>query len=186
MRIGYARVSSDDQNLNLQIDALKKAQCKRIYEDRVSGAHANRKGLDSLVDSLRDGDTVVVWRLDRLGRSLKDLLDLVAIIESKGAGFTSIEEKLDTTSSGGKLVFHVFGAFAEFERNLIRERTFAGLEAARKRGLRGGRPKALNNKQQKQLVTMYKSKEHSIAEICKMFTISKPTLYKYLEDAGVK
>ena len=182
MRIGYARVSSDDQNLSLQIDALKKAKCKRIYEDRVSGANANRKGLSDLLNALREGDVVIVWRLDRLGRSLKDLLQIVDEIKSQGAEFTSLEEKIDTTSSGGKLIFHIFGAFAEFERNLIRERTFAGLEAARKRGQRGGRPKALNSKQQRQLVTLYKSKKHSLAEMCDMFSISKPTLYKYLEN----
>ena len=184
MRIGYARVSSDDQNLSLQKDALRKAKCKRIYEDKVSGAQAKRKGLEELLRTLREGDVVVVWRLDRLGRSLKDLLQIVDEIKLQGAEFTSLEEKIDTTSSGGKLVFHIFGAFAEFERNLIRERTYAGLEAARRRGLRGGRPKSLNKKQQKQLVTMYKSDKHSIAEICDMFNISKPTLYKYLEDAG--
>ena len=186
MRIGYARVSSDDQNLSLQINALQKAKCKRIYEDRVSGAQAKRQGLDELLKTLREGDVVVVWRLDRLGRSLKDLLDLVEEIQNSGAQFTSLEEKIDTTSSGGKLIFHIFGAFSEFERNLIRERTFAGLEAARKRGLRGGRPKSLGRKQQKQLVTVYKSKKHSIAEICEMFGVSKPTLYKYLEDAGAR
>ena len=127
MLIGYARVSSDDQNLNLQKDALTRAGCERILEDRQSGAKADRPGLRDALDYARDGDTLTVWRLDRLSRSLKDLIDLVSQLEARGIGLKSLHESIDTTSSSGKLIFHVFGALAEFERNLIRERTQAGL-----------------------------------------------------------
>jgi len=183
MKIGYARVSSDDQNLDLQVDALKKAGCESIYEDKRSGASADRPGLKDLLKAVRKGDVVIVWRLDRLGRSLQDLLDIAGVLESKKAGVTSLTEKIDTTSSGGKLIFQVFGALSEFERNIIRERTHAGLAAARARGRTGGRPKALNTQQRKLLVKLYKSGEHSVADICSLLNISKPTLYKYLEEA---
>ena len=124
---------------------------------------------------------IIVWRLDRLGRSLKDLLTLAERFEKEGVGLSSIEDKIDTTSSGGKLIFQVFGALSEFERNLIRERTQAGLAAAKARGKTGGRPKRLNQKQQKLLVKLYNSKQHSISEICQLLSITKPTLYNYLE-----
>src|SRR5690606_21306163 len=138
MRIGYARVSTDDQNLSLQLDALAKAGCDKIYEDRMSGAKAARPGLQLALEVARAGDVLVVWRLDRLGRSLKDLIEMVSQMEARGVGFQSLQESVDTTSSGGKLIFHIFGALAEFERQLIRERTQAGLTAARARGRRGG------------------------------------------------
>ena len=138
MQIGYARVSTGDQNLDLQRDALQKAGCDRILEDRASGAKAPRPGLDAALDYVRRGDTLVVWRLDRLGRSLKDLIQLVGELDERGIGLRSLHESIDTTSSSGKLVFHIFGALAEFERNLIRERTRAGLQAARARGRKGG------------------------------------------------
>lgn len=134
MLIGYARVSTDDQHLDLQRDALKQVGCERIYEDTVSGAQAEREGLASLINSLRPGDTVVIWRLDRLGRSLKNLLQLVERFDGLRVGLRSLQESIDTTSSGGRLVFHLFGALAEFERNLVRERTQAGLSAARRLG----------------------------------------------------
>lgn len=181
MRVGYARVSSDDQNLDLQLDALRSAGCKKILEDKKSGARADRPGLNRLLDTVREGDVVVVWRLDRLGRSLRDLLDLAARFEAEGVGLTSIEDKIDTTSSGGRLIFQIFGALAEFERNLVKERTQAGLAAARARGRKGGRPKLLTKKDQKLLQKLYNAKEHSIAELCRIFNISKPTLYSYLE-----
>lgn len=181
LKIGYARVSSDDQNLDLQLDALRKAGCKSIYEDKRSGAYTDRPGLNSLLNAVRKGDVVIVWRLDRLGRSLRDLLDIASLLESKGAGLNSLNEKIDTTSSGGKLIFQVFGALSEFERNLIRERTKAGLAAARARGRTGGRPKALSTKQRNLLVKLYRSKQHTVSEICSLLRISKPTLYKYLE-----
>lgn len=133
MQIGYARVSTDDQHLDLQRDALRKAGCERVFEDTASGAKAERVGLVALMEVLRAGDTVVIWRLDRLGRSLKNLIALVERLEAVGVGLRSLQEKIDTTSSGGRLVFHLFGALAEFERNLVRERTQAGLTAARAR-----------------------------------------------------
>lgn len=184
MRIGYARVSSDDQNLDLQHDALKAAGCERIYEDRTGGAKALRPGLQLLLEVSRQNDVVVVWRLDRLGRSLKDLIDLINTLEDKGVGLASLQEMIDTSSSGGKLVFHIFAALAEFERSLIRERTHAGLSAARARGRKGGRPKALDAKQQQLLLKLYKSREHSIKDICQILKISKPTLYSYIASAG--
>lgn len=184
MRIGYARVSTDDQNLDLQRDALRKAGCKKIYEDRMSGARAARPGLQTALEVARPGDVLVVWRLDRLGRSLRDLIDLIGTLEGRRLGLKSLQEAMDTTSSGGKLIFHMFGALAEFERNLIRERTRAGLSAARARGRLGGRPKALDLKKRRLAVRLYHQREHPIAEICRMMGISKPTLYKYIEEAN--
>jgi DNA invertase Pin-like site-specific DNA recombinase len=183
LKIGYARVSSDDQNLDLQFDALKKAGCKKVFDDRITGAKAARPGLDKLMEIAREGDVIVVWRLDRLGRSLKNLIELVNRLEKEGIGLSSIQEKIDTTSSSGKLIFHIFGALAEFEGALIKDRTHAGLAAARERGRTGGRPKALDAKQQKLLFKLYNSKEHSISEICSILNISKPTVYNYLEAA---
>src|ERR671916_896229 len=139
MRTGYARVSTDDQTLNLQLDALKAAGCAQIFTDRVSGAKAERPGLANALGHLRDGDTLVVWRLDRLGRSLPHLIETVTALADRGVGFKSLTESIDTTNTGGRLIFHIFGALAEFERDLIRERTQAGLKAARARGRKGGR-----------------------------------------------
>jgi len=136
MLIGYARVSTHEQNLTLQTDALKKAGCRKIFDDRVSGAASDRPGLKAALEYVREGDTLLVWRLDRLGRSLKDLIEIIGSLEKRGVGFKSLQESIDTTTSGGRLIFHVFGALAEFERNLIRERTRAGLEAARAEGLK--------------------------------------------------
>lgn len=148
----------------------------------MSGAKASRPGLQMAIEVAREGDVITVWRLDRLGRSLKDLIELVNALERKGVGFTSLQEKIDTTSSGGRLIFHIFGALSEFEANLIRERTHAGLQAARARGRKGGRPKLLDTKQQKLLRKLYNAREHSIDEMCDLFKISKPTLYSYLES----
>jgi DNA invertase Pin-like site-specific DNA recombinase len=146
MLIGYARVSTHDQTLNLQRDALQKAGCNKIFTDTASGARTERKGLDEALAYVRSGDTLVVWRLDRLGRSLPHLITTLTSLEERGIGFKSLTENIDTTTSGGKLIFHIFGALAEFERNLIRERTTAGLTAARTIGRLGGRPKALTGK----------------------------------------
>ena len=181
MLIGYARVSTDDQNLDLQRDALTKAGCERTLEDHQSGAKAERPGLQEALDYARSGDTLVVWRLDRLSRSLKDLIEMVTLLESKDIGLKSLQESIDTSSSSGKLVFHIFGALAEFERNLIRERTQAGLQAARARGRRGGRPKALSKDKQALALKLYDEKNHTVMQICQMMGISKPTLYKYIE-----
>lgn len=183
MLIGYARVSTDDQNLDLQRDALTQAGCLKLYEDKESGAKAERPGLLLALEVLREGDTLVVWRLDRLGRSLKDLIGLVDKLEQRGVGLKSVQENLDTSSSGGKLVFHLFGALAEFERNLTRERTQAGLSAARARGRTGGRPKALDANKRQLAIRLYRERQHSIHELCRMMGISKPTLYSYLAEA---
>jgi len=144
--IGYARVSTADQTLNLQHDALTQAGCSKIFTDTSSGANTERKGLEDALSYVRPGDTLVVWRLDRLGRSLQHLIETITKLHDRGIGFRSLTEQIDTTTSGGRLVFHVFGALAEFERDLIRERTQAGLQAARERGHRGGRPKALSQR----------------------------------------
>lgn len=181
MLIGYARVSTDDQNLNLQRDALHQVGCTEIFEDQLSGAKAARPGLQKALHYARAGDTLVVWRLDRLSRSLKDLIEMVAILDAKGIGLKSLQEAIDTSSSSGKLIFHIFGALAEFERNLIRERTQAGLQAARARGRKGGRPKSLSADKQALAVRLYEEKKHTVDQICQMMGISKPTLYKYIE-----
>src|SRR5438309_2543458 len=142
MLIGYARVSTSDQTLNLQKDALEKIGCSQIFTDTISGSTTERHGLDAAMSYVREGDTLVVWRLDRLGRSLKHLIETITQLNIRKIGFKSITENIDTTTSGGKLIFHIFGALAEFERDIIRERTNAGLTAARARGRLGGRPKA--------------------------------------------
>jgi DNA invertase Pin-like site-specific DNA recombinase len=144
MLIGYARVSTHDQTLNLQLDRLKEAGCEKIFTDHISGTKAERPGLADALSHLRTGDTLEVWRLDRLGRSLRHLIDTITGLEAQGIGFRSLQENIDTTTSSGKLIFHIFGSLAEFERDLIRERTQAGLEAARSRGRVGDRPKALS------------------------------------------
>lgn len=182
MRIGYARVSTLEQNLELQIDALEKADCEKIIEDKASGATVVRPGLERLMDILREGDVLVVWRLDRLGRTLKHLIALVADLAEAGIGFVSLTESIDASTPAGKLIFHVFGALAEFERNVIRERTMAGLAAARARGRLGGRPKALDANKRKVAVGLYKSREYPVDEICRMMGISKPTLYAYVRE----
>src|SRR3712207_4541929 len=148
MRIGYARVSTTDQNLQLQTDALQAAGCDRVFTDMVSGARGARPGLRAALEACRPGDTLVVWKLDRLGRSLSHLVGTVRDLGAQGVGFTSLQEQLDTTTTGGKLVFHIFAALAEFGRDLIRERTTAGLTAARARGRKGGRPKGVDQKKQ--------------------------------------
>jgi DNA invertase Pin-like site-specific DNA recombinase len=184
MLIGYTRVSTIDQNLSLQKDALVKAGCEKFFEDVISGAKASRPGLDKIMTFARKGDVIVVWRLDRLGRSLKNLIELVNQFDEKGIGLQSLQESINTTTSAGKLIFHVFGALAEFERNLITERTTAGLAAARARGRHGGRPKALEPGKRKLAVELYNQKEYPINEICKMMGISKPTLYEYVKEAN--
>src|SRR5918992_963971 len=178
MLIGYARVSTQEQTLNLQRDALEKAECSKIFTDTASGAKTERIGLDEALTYVRKGDTLVVWRLDRLGRSLPHLITTLTHLEEQGIGFQSLTEHIDTTTSGGKLIFHIFGALAEFERNLNKERTQAGLVAARARGKRGGRPKALSTRQLSMAQALYTGKQHSISEICRMLKISKATLYR--------
>jgi DNA invertase Pin-like site-specific DNA recombinase len=182
MLIGYARVSTDDQSLDLQNDALSAAGCERIYRDKASGAKAERPGLRRAFEEIRAGDTLVVWRLDRLGRSLKDLIAGAEELAQRGAGLKSLHEAIDTNCSGGRLVFHLFGALAEFEKNLVRERTQAGLAAARARGRLGGRRKRLDAEQRRHVVELYRSRKHTIQEICRLMGISKPTLYAYVAE----
>src|SRR5512143_2857552 len=181
MLVGYARVSTTDQTLDLQKDALEKAGCERIFTDTASGAKAERVGLDQALGYVRKGDTLVVWRLDRLGRSLRHLIETITKLNERGIGFKSITEAIDTTTSGGKLIFHIFGALAEFERDIIRERTQAGLTAARARGRKGGRPKALTPKEVQQALTLYNAKTHTIDEICRTLNISRATLYRSIK-----
>lgn len=182
MFIGYARVSTQEQCLNLQIDALKKAGCedRNIYQDTVSGSKSSRAGLDQMLQYLRRGDVVVVWKLDRLARSLKHLIELIADFEARGIGFRSLQENIDTTTASGKLFLHIFGALAEFERELIRERTLAGLKAAAQRGRKGGRPKAMNPQKIEQARALHRS-QIPVSEICKTIGVSKGTLYRCLE-----
>ncbi len=182
MYIGYARVSTDDQNLDLQRDALKASGCERLFEDVMTGAKAERPGLRQALEQLREGDTLVVWRLDRLGRSLKDLIVRAEELKEMGVGLKSLQEAIDTTSSGGQLIFHIFGALAEFERNLIRERTHAGLSAARARGRKGGRRKVLDAKQRAHAVDLYKARDLTAKEISALMGISRQTLYHYVEE----
>jgi DNA invertase Pin-like site-specific DNA recombinase len=186
MLIGYARVSTADQYLGMQEDALKGAGCEDIFKDIVSGAKTARPGLHSAISHLRKGDTLVVWRLDRLGRSLAHLIETVKELNDQGIGFKSLQESIDTTTSGGQLIFHIFGALAQFERELIRERTQAGLKAARVRGRMGGRPVQLNTQEIRKLKKHYDKGDLSVMEICKLFNITKPTLYRYLKNEKQK
>jgi len=183
MLVGYARVSTQDQTLDLQKDALGKAGCTRIFTDTASGANTERVGLGDATRFMREGDTLVVWKLDRLGRSLKHLIETITSLHERQIGFRSLTENIDTTTSTGKLIFHVFGALAEFERDLIRERTQAGLKAARARGKQGGRPRAasLNDPKKVYLAqSLYNDKRNSIAEICRTLGVSRSTLYRYV------
>src|SRR5438477_2393197 len=181
MLIGYARVSTQEQTLNLQKDALEKIGCSKIFTDTISGATTERKGLEEALAYVRAGDSLVVWKLDRLGRSLKHLIETITDLNNRKIGFKSITENIDTTTSGGKLIFHIFGSLAEFERDIIRERTQAGLQAARARGRKGGRPKALNPKKVEMLKALYKDKNNPVDEICKTLHISRVTLYRYVK-----
>jgi DNA invertase Pin-like site-specific DNA recombinase len=181
MKIGYARVSTIEQNLDLQIDALKKAGCEKIFSDTASGARVDRKGLEDILEFCRAGDSLVVWKLDRLGRSLKHLINTVNFLIQKEVGFVSLQENIDTTTSSGKFFFHVFGALAEFERDIIRDRTQAGLQAARSRGRQGGRPKKLSQRKIAMAKQMMKDESMTIKEICEEMDISKTTLYRYCE-----
>jgi DNA invertase Pin-like site-specific DNA recombinase len=175
--IGYARVSTFEQTLDLQHDALLAAGAASIYEDKASGKTTDRPELRHCMKALRDGDTLVVWRLDRLGRNLQDLIHLVNDLETRGVKFKSLKESVDTGGPAGKLVFHLFAALAEFERELVRERTLAGLEAARARGRKGGRPNLLDLKQQKAALAMMRDREMSVSEIASQFGVSRSTLY---------
>jgi DNA invertase Pin-like site-specific DNA recombinase len=179
-KIGYARVSTDDQNLDLQRDALNKAGCFTIYEETLSGKGTQRPELEHCLRVLRRGDTLTVWRLDRLGRSLRDLVHIVTHLEQSGITFESLNEKIETRSATGKLVFHIFAALAEFERNLIRERTRAGLEAARARGRKGGRKPSLDAKRIREIRALLRDPDVRATDIAKRYAISRATLYKHV------
>jgi len=176
MIIGYARVSTDDQNLDAQLDALTLARAARIFSDKISGSLRKRPELDKLLDQLRDGDIIVVTKYDRLARSLRDLLDIVEAIKARGAGFRSLAEDIDTTTPAGRLVFHVFASIAQFERERISERTKEGLDAARKRGRVGGRPPALSTAQREEVRRMRDADGRNLTDIAKLFKVSTKTV----------
>lgn len=178
--LGYARISTAEQHLDLQRDALERAGCERIFADTASGALDERPQLAKVISALRSGDTLVVWRLDRLGRSLRHLIDTVNDLRDRGVGFRSLQESIDTSTSGGKLVFHVFGALAEFERELVRERTQAGLAAARARGRFGGRPRAMTPDKVRLARQLYDSREHTVDAIAKTLGVSRASIYRNL------
>ena len=180
MLIGYARISTQDQTLDLQKDALEKAGCKKIFSDTISGAATERRGLEEALNFAREEDTLVVWKLDRLGRSLKHLIETITTLNNRQVGLKSLTENIDSTTSGGKLIFHIFGALAEFERDIIRERTQAGLVAARARGRLGGRPKALDAKKTDFARQLFRDKSNAIMDICKTLSISRATLSRYV------
>jgi DNA invertase Pin-like site-specific DNA recombinase len=182
MIIGYARVSTTEQDTKLQLDALQVANCEQVYQESRSGATRERPELIRCLDTLRPGDTLVVWRLDRLGRSLKDLVDIVTELESRGVSFKSLTEAIDTTNTSGKLIFHIFAALSEFERSLIQERTKAGLEAARARGRKGGRPKKLSKTQVQKAKAMLSDPLITKTEIAKHFRVTRATLNKALAE----
>ncbi|WP_295413253.1 recombinase family protein [uncultured Thiodictyon sp.] len=188
MDIGYARVSTKDQSLDLQVDALRRAGCAKVYQEVVSGAKVQRPVLDTLLGELRPGDVLVIWKLDRLGRSLRHLVELAGVLLEQQVGLKSLNDPLDTTTSQGRLVFNLFASLAEFERDLIRERTQAGLLAARARGRLGGRPKGLPPAAEKTACaaeTLYRERRLSVREIAAQLGIAKSTLYDYLRHRGV-
>lgn len=178
--LGYARVSPTDQDAALQLDALNAAGCYRVWIDTISGSLEHRPELTKLLDQLRPGDTLVVWRLDRLGRSIRHLIDQLQALAERGVGFRSLQETIDTTSPGGRLVFHVFAALTEFERDLIRERTHAGLAAARARGRTGGRPPRLSADQVRTARRLYEQQDMTVAQIGDVLGVSRTTVYRAL------
>lgn len=180
MLVGYARVSTQDQKPALQLDALNAEGCERVFEEKASGAQRDRPELKAALDYMREGDTLVVWKLDRLARSMKQLIETVENLDARGVGFRSITEAIDTTTPGGKLVFHIFGALAEFERSIIRERTKAGLKAARDRGRLGGRPPALSDEDLSAARAMLIDPEITVEGVAKRLGVSPSTLYRHL------
>jgi DNA invertase Pin-like site-specific DNA recombinase len=189
MHIGYARVSTREQTLDLQTDALERAGCETVFHEIASGAKTQRKALERLLDQVRQGDVVVIWKLDRLGRSLKHLVEVVTTLMEKGVGLKSLQDPIDTTTAQGRLIFNIFASLAEFERDLIKERTQAGLAAARARGRMGGRPKGLSADAMKKAISaeaLYAKGELSVNDIAKHLNISKATLYSYLRHRGVE
>jgi DNA invertase Pin-like site-specific DNA recombinase len=189
MIIGYARVSTRDQNLDLQLDALQKEKCDKIYKEIISGAKSERPILQEMLNQIRPGDVIVIWKLDRLGRSLRNLVDIVGQLINQGVGLKSLHDNIDTTTPQGRLTFNIFASLAEFERDLISERTKAGLESARARGRLGGKPKGLSKEAESTACaaeTLYKEGKLSVNQIAKQLGIAKNTLYKYLRHRNVE
>jgi DNA invertase Pin-like site-specific DNA recombinase len=184
MLVGYARVSTQDQGIALQCDALEAIGGTKIFSDVASGATTHLPSLEAALEFARQGDTLVVWKLDRLGRSLKDLIERVNDLQARGVGFKSVQENIDTTTANGQLFFHIFGAIAQFERELIRERTLAGLQSARARGRLGGRPQALDARPRALAVTLYHESSTAVKDICATLGISKATLYRYVDGSS--
>jgi len=180
MRIGYARVSTEDQKLNLQRDALSAAGCEKIFDEKVCGSSPRLPAREELLDYARAGDVAVVWKLDRLGRSLRDLVEVVLRLKERGVGLCSLHESIDTTTAAGKLTFHVFAALAEFEADLVRERTRAGLAAARSRGARPGRPRSLGPEQVEMARTLLANPKLSARQVAAQLGVHRATLYRYL------
>ena len=183
MLVGYARVSTQEQDLTLQLDALHGAGCEKLFEEKASGAQRDRPALQAALAYMRAGDTLVVWKLDRLARSLKQLIETVEDMGTRGIGLRSLTEAIDTTTAGGKLIFHLFAALAEFERGVIRERTLAGLQAARARGRLGGRPPALQPKDLAAAMAMLKDPEITVLEVAQRLGVAASTLYRHLPRA---
>ena len=181
MRIGYARVSTEEQSLDLQLDALTKEGCDKVFQDVASGAKEDREGLLNALDYLRSGDTLVVWKLDRLGRSMKQLIEICLSFEEKGIHIKSLRESIDTTNAVGKLFFHIVAALAEFEKDIIRDRTRAGLEAAKSRGKTGGRTRKMDDKQTGLAKILLRNPATTIEEVCNMLSVSRATLYRYVK-----
>lgn len=177
MKIGYARTSTQDQNLDLQIDALQQLVCERIYQEKISSVKDNRPELENCLKALRAGDTLYIWRLDRLGRSLKHLVQLINQLQDMDCSLVSIKENIDTSTPTGKLTFHIFASLAEFERDLICERTKAGLLSARARGRMGGRPQKLSEKEKSMIRQLMKDRNNSASDIAKRFGVSRATVY---------
>jgi len=181
-KIGYARISTGDQKLDLQINALEKEGCTKIFTDIISGSKSERPGFDELIGYIRPGDTLVVWKLDRLGRTMKFLVSLIHQFEKDGVHFKSLTEGIDTTTTVGRFTFNIFGSLAQFERDMIRERSVAGQTAARNRGEKTGRPKKLDIKKRNLAKDLYDSEKYPIQTICNMLGITKPTLYRYIRE----
>jgi DNA invertase Pin-like site-specific DNA recombinase len=182
MKVGYVRVSTEDQQLDLQLDAMQEVKCEKVFQDVMSGAKTDRPGLKEALNYVREGDILVVWKLDRLGRSLPHLIEVITQLDARGVGFICLTQNLDTTTPGGRLIFHIFGAIAQFERELIRERTMAGLQSARARGRFGGRPRLLSAAKIKLLRSMHADPSNSVTHICEVLGIARATFYAYLKE----
>ena len=182
MKIGYARVSTDAQETHLQMDALKRARCSRIYQEKASGAKPERPELMRLLDSARKGDVVIVWKLDRLARSLRQLIDTTVLLNERGVELHSLTENINTTTPSGKLTFHLFASLAEFERDILRQRVNAGLKAARRRGRVGGRPKSLNDDDMKKARALLRSGDYTKVQVAKELEVSRHTLWRALSQ----